>query len=466
MYSISKFFSVTRIPSSAFRKFSPPMARTSRSRWTAPGLLLLLLASLFSFSQPAHAQALTQVFNLSDPSGSTVPVQGYEINGVAVNAVTNKVYIACQSIASPSSSGIIVVLNGANNKVLANITDTTTGAGQPYAVAVNPVSNIIYVANANGGSGGSVTVIDGATDTYAGTYTAGSPNGPKAIVVDSLFSDNKVWIANTAGNTVTGYAGAVRNAGGGINLGSGGGTITVGTAPISLAFNPETGLLYVANSGATGTNNVTVINVNSSTVAATINDATSSNPVAVAVDPSSNNAYVVNKTTSTAGETISVTVVNGSSYSTTMYDPSSDGNVQANPTAIAVNPLTQRVYVSEYGTGSGVGAVSVFQGGGLFTTLRTNSGATGVAVDTASDTAIASGLEGDISVFVGMSDGFQGTTLQTGTGLEVPAVNPVTHKAYVSIKNGGNLPAMAVVDEANNATSPTYRGNVALGRRC
>ena len=454
MYSISKFFSVTRIPSSAFRKFSPPMARTSRSRWTAPGLLLLLLASLFSFSQPAHAQALTQVFNLSDPSGSTVPVQGYEINGVAVNAVTNKVYIACQSIASPSSSGIIVVLNGANNKVLANITDTTTGAGQPYAVAVNPVSNIIYVANANGGSGGSVTVIDGATDTYAGTYTAGSPNGPKAIVVDSLFSDNKVWIANTAGNTVTGYPGAVRNAGGGINLGSGGGAITVGTAPISLAFNPETGLLYVANSGATGTNNVTVINVNTSTVAATINDATSSNPVAVAVDPSSNNAYVVNKTTSTAGETISVTVVNGSSYSTTMYDPSSDGNVQANPTAIAVNPLTQRVYVSEYGTGSGVGAVSVFQGGGLFTTQRTNSGATGVAVDTASDTAIASGLEGDISVFVGMSDGFQGTTLQTGTGLEVPAVNPVTHKAYVSIKNGGNLPAMAVVDEANNATSP------------
>ena len=53
-----------------------------------------------------------------------------------------------------------------------------------------------------------------------------------------------------------------------------------------------------------------------------------------------------------------------------------------------------------------------------------------------------------------MSDGFQSTTLQTGTGLEAPAVNPVTHKAYVSLNNGANLPAMAVVDEANNASSP------------
>ena len=154
--------------------------------------------------------------------------------------MTNKIYIACQSIASPSSAGIIVVLNGATNKVLANITDTTTGAGQPFAVAVNPVTNIIYVANANAGSGGSVTVIDGATDNYAGTLTAGSPNGPKAIAVNSV--SNEVWIANTAGNTVTSYAGAVRNAGGGINLNPGVNTNTVGTAPISLAFNPETSL--------------------------------------------------------------------------------------------------------------------------------------------------------------------------------------------------------------------------------
>ena len=59
------------------------------------------------------------------------------------------------------------MIDGATN------TTTTVAAGtvRPYAVAVNPVTNKIYVAN---GGSGNVTVIDGATNT---TTTVTDPNG-------------------------------------------------------------------------------------------------------------------------------------------------------------------------------------------------------------------------------------------------------------------------------------------------
>src|SRR5204863_3519406 len=68
---------------------------------------------------------------------------------VAVNPVTNKIYVA------NTGSGSVTVIDGASN------TASTVGVGSgPIAVAVNPVTNKIYVAN----QVGSVTVIDGASN--------------------------------------------------------------------------------------------------------------------------------------------------------------------------------------------------------------------------------------------------------------------------------------------------------------
>ena len=77
---------------------------------------------------------------------------------VAVNPVTNKIYVA-------NSSGTVTVIDGATN------TTTTVAAGTaPIAVAVNPVTNKIYVANQGSNN---VTVIDGATNTTT-TVAAGT----------------------------------------------------------------------------------------------------------------------------------------------------------------------------------------------------------------------------------------------------------------------------------------------------
>ena len=56
---------------------------------------------------------------------------------MAVNPVTNKIYVANQN------SNTVTVIDGATN------TTATVAAGNtPFAVAVNPVTNKIYVTNA------------------------------------------------------------------------------------------------------------------------------------------------------------------------------------------------------------------------------------------------------------------------------------------------------------------------------
>ena len=82
---------------------------------------------------------------------------------MAVNPVTNKIYVANRG------SDNVTVIDGATNGT------TTVAAGtSPLAVAVNPVTNKIYVANQGSDN---VTVIDGATNGTS-TVAAGRPHAP------------------------------------------------------------------------------------------------------------------------------------------------------------------------------------------------------------------------------------------------------------------------------------------------
>ena len=85
---------------------------------------------------------------------------------VAVNPVTNKIYVANQS------GRTVTVIDGRDHS-----TTTVTAGSLSVAVAVNPVTNKIYVANA---SSGDVTVIDGG-DNSTTTVTVGT--NPTAVAV-------------------------------------------------------------------------------------------------------------------------------------------------------------------------------------------------------------------------------------------------------------------------------------------
>ena len=67
--------------------------------------------------------------------------------------------------------GVVLVLLLAVQPLQAQTVTTTISAGtSPYAVAVNPVTNKIYVANYNSNT---VTVIDGATNSTTATVSVG-----------------------------------------------------------------------------------------------------------------------------------------------------------------------------------------------------------------------------------------------------------------------------------------------------
>ena len=81
------------------------------------------------------------------PTGS---VTGCDRDGVAVNSITNRIYVT-----NPCSDSMSV-LDGATNAVLATL--ALPVASYPYLVAVNPTTNRVYVSNPPANT---ITVIQG-----------------------------------------------------------------------------------------------------------------------------------------------------------------------------------------------------------------------------------------------------------------------------------------------------------------
>ena len=146
---------------------------------------------------------------------------------VALNPVTNKIYVADYYSAN------VTVIDGATNS-----TTTVSTGTLPRAVAVNPVTNKIYVANY---SSNTVTVIDGATNS---TTTVSADGNPLAVAVNPV--TNKIYVANYYSGDVTVIDGATNSTT----------TVGAGTNPCAVALNPVTNKIYVANYGGA---NVTVI---------------------------------------------------------------------------------------------------------------------------------------------------------------------------------------------------------------
>jgi YVTN family beta-propeller protein len=255
---------------------------------------------------------------------------------LAVNPVTNKVYVA------NAHSNDVTVIDGSNNSTAS----VTVGYG-PLALAVNPVTNKVYVANAHSDS---VTVIDGndhSTTTVAVGYV------PVAVAVNPV--TNKIYLVNFMRDTLTVIGGSDHSTT----------TVAVGDGPLALAVNPVTDMIYVANPYS---DNVTVI-AGSHNITTTV--AAGNIPRALAVNPKTNQVYVANSN--------SVTVINGSDNSTT--------TVASGPArrSLAVNPETNRVYVADFNSDT----VTVIDG---------------------SDTTVRSLLPGQLAIYFGFPSVVNGTT--------------------------------------------------------
>src|SRR5439155_1728091 len=192
---------------------------------------------------------------------------GSHSGAVAVNPVTNKVYVTNQG------SGNVTVIDGATDS-----TSTVPAGSGPFGVAVNPMTDKVYVANVgvmgNNGASNTVTVIDGATNSTS-TVTAGS--SPNAVAVNPV--TNKIYVANELSNNVTVIDGATNSTS----------TVTAGSSPNAVAVNPVTNKIYVANYSSS---NVTVIDGTTNTTSTV--PAAGNTHDAVAVNPVTNKIYVTN----------------------------------------------------------------------------------------------------------------------------------------------------------------------------
>ena len=201
-----------------------------------------------------------------------------------------------------------------------NATSTINAGTYPYAVAVNPATNKIYVANDGSND---VTVIDGASGL---TTAVAVGTSPRSIEVNTV--TNKIYVANSGSSNVTVIDGNTNSTS----------TVFAGIGPIAVGVNAVTNKIYVANTAG----NVAVINGATNAVAFV---PAGTSPRAITVNAVTNKIYVAN------GASNNVTVLDGTTNVTTTIAAGSA------PQAIWANPVTGKIYVAN-GTSNDVSVIS------------------------------------------------------------------------------------------------------------
>jgi YVTN family beta-propeller protein len=161
---------------------------------------------------------------------------GYEPFAIAVNSATDKIYVANYGTAGTNST--VTVIDGATNSSAAAVADTVSVGIAPCAIAVDQSTDMIYVANSGSGF---VTAINGATTTA----TAITGVGANCLAAAVNPATNIVYLANNSGTAVI-VNGTTNSAT----------SLTAGTNPAAVAVNTVTDMIYVANEGSAS---VTVI---------------------------------------------------------------------------------------------------------------------------------------------------------------------------------------------------------------
>jgi len=275
---------------------------------------------------------------------------------IAVNSVTNRIYV------SNSGSDSVTVIDGEDDIVIA----TVEVGDAPQGIAVNPITNKIYVTNYISASpsndynpnvpASTVTVIDGATNTTTTIERMGKH--PWKVAINPI--TNKIYVANWY--PTTNYVRAIDGSSNSVTL------INVGPYQRNVAVNTATNKIYVAMNSTTGvrvidgTNNEVfvfpsisgatdfafnkatnkiyvsyyegVVMIDGATNATTEITEHGIQSSAIAFNPNTNHIYAVTPASD------DVTIVDGTNNSFTSI------GVGDNPFDIAVNTVTNRIYVT------------------------------------------------------------------------------------------------------------------------
>jgi YVTN family beta-propeller protein len=307
------------------------------------------------------------------------------------------------------------------------VSSTVTVGTSPFGVAVNPVTNTIYVPNAGDDT---VSVIDGITGSLISTIGVGE--APGAVAVNS--STNTVYVTHEGAATVSvidGATGAVVS------------TLTVGAWPYAVAVNETTNTVYTANLS----HSMSVI------------DGVTRAVDTIAVGPSNSQltGIAVNEATNTVYASV---YINGRLWqiagATHVVSPGIA--VGAAPFGVAVYEATNTVYVANVGSAS----VSVVNGATrvVDSVIPVGVGPFGVAVDATGNTVfVTNGGGGGLSVI----DGATGTvaySVAVGTNPHGVALNVSTNTVYVTNSGDNNVAVLRAVGAPSITTGTLPGGTV------
>ncbi len=207
---------------------------------------------------------------------------GTTSDAAAVNPSTDTLYVG--------TGTTLNVINGATDSVVG----TVAMAGQIESVAVNQVTDTVYVAAA---ASPGIFVIDGASNAIIATVALPAGAGAGEVAVDS--STNMVYVNNPGTATVTVIDGATNSIVTAVGTGS-------GTRPFDVAVDPATDVAWVTDENGT----VIAINGATNTIERSVSLGTSE-PFHIAVNVSSDTIYVTDLRNS------DVAVINGASGTVT-----------------------------------------------------------------------------------------------------------------------------------------------------
>ena len=346
---------------------------------------------------------------------------GASPQSLAVNSVTNKIYVTSNNPSS-ANPGSVYVVNAVSPYAVVTVVSVGISPGSgPNGIAVNATTNKTYVANYGGNT---VSVIDGSYNVQ--TVTVG--NGPLNIAVNA--STNTIYVTNYGsgtGNTVSAINGSTEVVT----------TINTGTGPRWLAVNPVTNMVYVANQDGT----VTVINGATNTPTSIKNVGLYFSQIAV--NTATNTVYVGNNTPNATG----IVVINGATNTVTTTVPSVVFNSAS--WGVAVNSATNKIYVTNYLSDT----VTVIDGASNIAGALASPGEPqAIAVNSAINRIYVANSTGSAVTVI---DGVTNQTATIAVGSEPSAIGVSLSPDLVFVANTASSSLSVIDPSLSGAVAPT-----------
>jgi len=322
-------------------------------------------------------------------TAGAAPSTGNGPYSIAVDPAGKFAYVAnnnASTLSAYSITGGVLAAIDTDSSITGTQYSIATGTS-PRSIAIHPSGKFAYGANYGTDSvsaysidaAGALARIDSDGLTAGNQTSIPARSNPVSIAIDPTGSF--AYVANSGDASVsvysidatTGALTAMDADGSGISSNT---YISAGTTPYSVAVDPTSSYLYVANEGSSTVSAFDIGNNGAGTLSAKgpISDHVS-NPVAIAIHPALAYAYVVN----TGNNTVSVYSM--SSGNLAYLSQASTGT---NPISISIDSTGQYAYVANY-TDSTVSAYAINQSDGSLTAVGSPiaAGSNPIAVTTA-----------------------------------------------------------------------------------